>query len=223
VLEIADRNGEPAAAAIYRDVADRWQGAVEGWTRTSNGPLSDQPYYLRLTVDGNADAGTTYTIGDGGPTIDQRRVVDTSFLELVRLGVKPADDRDIRATLPVVDRELGVDTPSVWLLRAIGDARRPVRGIPDRRRGHRASTWDLPETQWICLNGEDPDDPDGTNDISDGFCGRVVDPARATVLATAHRRHRVPGTRPQWRLTLDGRQSGNRHRRTRAALRRRRT
>jgi Glycosyl hydrolases family 15 len=110
--DIADRNGEAAAAAIYRDVADRWQGAVEGWTRTSNGPLSDQPYYLRLTIDGNADAGTAYTIGDGGPTIDQRRVVDTSFLELVRLGVKPADDRDIRATLPVVDRELGVDTPT---------------------------------------------------------------------------------------------------------------
>jgi glucoamylase len=110
--EIADRNGEAAAAAHYREVADAWQAAVEAWTRTRNGALSDRPYYLRLTVDGNADSGTTYTIGDGGPTIDQRRVVDTSFLELVRLGVKPADDRDIRGTLPVVDRELGVKTPS---------------------------------------------------------------------------------------------------------------
>ena len=108
---IADRNGAAAAAATYRAKADEWQRDVEGWTRTTNGPLSDQPYYLRLTTDGNADAGTTYTIGDGGPTIDQRRVVDTSFLELVRLGVKPADDPSIRSTLPVVDRELGVKTP----------------------------------------------------------------------------------------------------------------
>ena len=110
--EIAERNGEPATAAHYRDVADAWQASVERWTRTRNGPLSNRPYYLRLTVDGNADAGTTYTIGDGGPTIDQRRVVDTSYLELVRLGVKPADDRDIRGTLPVVDRELGFRTPA---------------------------------------------------------------------------------------------------------------
>jgi glucoamylase len=59
-----------------------------------------------------ANAGTTYTIGDGGPTVDQRTVVDPSFLELVRFGVKPADDPDIVATLPVVDRDLGVTTPN---------------------------------------------------------------------------------------------------------------
>ena len=110
--DIAERNGASADAARYRDFADEWQKAVAGWTRTRNGPLSRDPYYLRLTVDGNADAGTTYTIGDGGPTIDQRRVVDTSFLELVRLGVKAADDRDIVSTLPVVDAQLGVRTPS---------------------------------------------------------------------------------------------------------------
>ncbi len=110
--EIADRNGAAGLADDYRAVADLRQRSVEGWTRTRNGPLSDKPYYLRLTVDGRADAGTEYQIGDGGPRIDQRRVVDTSFLELVRLGVKAADDRDIRSTLPVVDRELGVVTPS---------------------------------------------------------------------------------------------------------------
>jgi glucoamylase len=42
--------------------------------------------------------------------VDQRQVVDPSFLELARLGVKPADAPGIVSTLPVVDRELGVDT-----------------------------------------------------------------------------------------------------------------
>ena len=57
---------------------------------TTNGPLSDDPYFLRLTKDGDPDAGTTYYIGDGGPSdADQRTVVDPSFLDLVRLGILP--------------------------------------------------------------------------------------------------------------------------------------
>lgn len=109
---IADRNGDFEAAARYRGIADAWQRRVEAWTVTTTGPLADHPYYLRLTVDGKPDAGTKYTIADGGPTVDQREVVDTSFLELVRFGVKRADDPRIRRSLPVVDRELGVRTPT---------------------------------------------------------------------------------------------------------------
>jgi glucoamylase len=44
--------------------------------------------------------------------VDQRSVVDPSFLELVRLGVLRADDPDVRSTIPVVDRVLGVTTPN---------------------------------------------------------------------------------------------------------------
>ena len=70
---------------------------------TTTGPYSAGPYFLRLTKDGNPNAGTTYTIGDSGPAdVDQRRVVDPSFLDLVRLGVLPADD-------PAVVNTLGVD------------------------------------------------------------------------------------------------------------------
>ena len=101
-----------AAAAQYRAVADDWRSQLDHWTVTTNGPLSSSPYFLRLTVDGNADAGTTYTLSDGGPTVDQRTVVDPSFLELVRLGVLRADNPASLSTLPVVDRELGVDTPN---------------------------------------------------------------------------------------------------------------
>ena len=46
------------------------------------------------------NAGTTYNMGDSGPRdVDQRRVVDTSYLELVRLGVKPPNDPNIVQTL----------------------------------------------------------------------------------------------------------------------------
>jgi glucoamylase len=110
--DIAQRNGDAGAARHYRQVADAWHDSVDNWTVTTNGPLSRDPYFLRLTVDGHPDAGTTYTIGDGGPTIDQRAVVDPSFLELVRLGVKRADAPNVVQTLPVVDRELGVTTPN---------------------------------------------------------------------------------------------------------------
>lgn len=110
--QIAQANGASDLAARYRSIADDWRARLAHWTVTSNGPLSRSPYFLRLSVDGDANAGTTYTIADGGPTVDQRTVVDPSFLELVRLGVLRADNPDVLSTLPVVDRELGVDTPN---------------------------------------------------------------------------------------------------------------
>ncbi len=110
--EIAERNDRPDAAARLRAAADDWEASVDDWTLTNNGPLAPHPYYLRLTVDGDADAGTTYTIGDGGPTVDQRTVVDPSFLELVRFGLRRPDDPDVLGSLAVVDRELKVSTPN---------------------------------------------------------------------------------------------------------------
>jgi glucoamylase len=94
-------------ATKYEVTADDWQSKVESWTATQNGPYSPDAYYLRLTKDGNPNAGTTYNIGDSGPiAVDQRKVVDPSFLELVRLGVKPANDEVILNTISVVDKVL---------------------------------------------------------------------------------------------------------------------
>jgi glucoamylase len=109
---IAQANGDSAAAAQYLTTADDWRSQIDRWTVTTNGPLSSAPYFLRISMDGNADAGTTYTLADGGPTVDQRTVVDPSFLELVRLGVLRADNPAVKSTLPVVDQQLGVNTPN---------------------------------------------------------------------------------------------------------------
>jgi glucoamylase len=111
--DIARRNGDAASAAAWEATADEWQAQVDNWTVTSEGPYDPKPYYLRLTKDAMPNAGTTYSIGDGGPSAaDQREIVDPSFLELVRLGVKPPDHRPIVNTLQVVDDQLGVDTPN---------------------------------------------------------------------------------------------------------------
>ena len=111
--QIARANGDAASAAHYEATADNWQQKVESWTATTNGPYSPKPYYLRLTKDAQPNNGTTYSIGDGGPSAaDQRAIVDPSFLELVRLGVKRANDPTILNTIKVVDDQLGVSTPN---------------------------------------------------------------------------------------------------------------
>lgn len=111
--DIARRNGDTRRAATYERTADAWQRNVQRWTATTNGPYAPKPYYLRISKDRKPDKGTTYAIGDSGPSeMDQRRVVDVSFLELVRLGVKRPDDPAIVNTLRVVDQRLGAG--SFW-------------------------------------------------------------------------------------------------------------
>lgn len=102
--DLVERGGDPETADRYRAVADRWARQVDGWTATSTGPFSADPYYLGLSEDGDPDRGTGYNPGDNYPTeVDQRTQVDPSFLELVRLGVKPADDPVVRNSVDVVD------------------------------------------------------------------------------------------------------------------------
>ncbi len=108
--DIARRNGQASAAARYLATADAWQRTIERWTVTTNGPLSTSPYYLRITANGDANSRVQIQISDGGPLVDQRRVVDPSFLEVVRLGVKSALDPNVLSSLPVVDRELRYQT-----------------------------------------------------------------------------------------------------------------
>ncbi len=113
LADLLDRGGQGAKVAKYLEAADKWQGSVEKWTVTTNGPDSDEPYYLRLTKNGKPNSGKKYELGNNSETpVDQRTVVDAGFLELVRLGVKAADDPVVLNSLDVVDRKIAVDTPS---------------------------------------------------------------------------------------------------------------
>lgn len=108
--DLAEQAGELDDAERYRTTADQWNAQIEQWTLTTNGPLSDAPYYLRIS-DGDPNIEKPLTIANGGGTYDQREIVDQSFLELVRLGLRAHDDPNILATLELTNRELVVKTP----------------------------------------------------------------------------------------------------------------
>lgn len=111
--DLLERSGDAAAAEHYRAIADDWAKKVDGWTATSTGPHSPDPYYLRVSKEGTPDSGTRYNPGDNYPEeVDERTQVDPSFLELVRLGVKRTDDPIVTNSIAVIDRVLGEDTPS---------------------------------------------------------------------------------------------------------------
>jgi glucoamylase len=108
--DVARSAGDGADARRWLATADDWAAHVDGWTYATTGPLGSGRYYLR--IDGNTDPndGAKITLSDGGGTWDERRIVDPSFLELVRLGIKSPADPHIRSTLPVIDRVLEVRT-----------------------------------------------------------------------------------------------------------------
>ncbi|MGO9218632.1 MAG: glycoside hydrolase family 15 protein [Streptosporangiaceae bacterium] len=113
---IAEANGAASQAATYQSTALSWASQVDSLTYTTSGPYGSGDYFLRITPDGNPNSGASIGIANGGGSHDDLTVVDPSFLELVRLGIKAASATDITNTLSVVDSELKVTTPEgpVW-------------------------------------------------------------------------------------------------------------
>src|SRR6201999_2111344 len=108
---IAASHGDTARAQLYQATADDFQRNVKNWDVTTTGPYAPA-YFIRLSKTGDPNAAISYSLGNGGPTVDQRSVIDAGFLELVRLGILPATDPDIEASVGVVDSHISVTTPS---------------------------------------------------------------------------------------------------------------
>jgi glucoamylase len=110
--EIAKRNGDEASSIIYLATADDWARNVERWTATTTGKFDDGNYYLRITQNGNPDAGDKIELNNGAGIFDEREILDAGFLELVRLGIKPADDPLIAKSAKIIDQQIKVATPN---------------------------------------------------------------------------------------------------------------
>jgi glucoamylase len=108
---IARLNGDLTSAGGYLRIADDWAQNVERWTATTTGPYGDGNYFLRITQNGNPNAGTRIEINSGGGVYDEREIVDEGFLELVRLGIRAANDPLVLKSVAVADKLIKVDTP----------------------------------------------------------------------------------------------------------------
>jgi len=113
---IAEANGATSLAASYQSTALSWAAEVDSMTYTTTGSYGNGDYFLRITPDGSPNSGASIGIANGGGSHDDRTVVDPSFLELVRLGIKAANATDITNTITAVDSQIKVTTPEgpVW-------------------------------------------------------------------------------------------------------------
>ena len=111
--DLAIDEGEDGDALPWLALADEWTDRVEEWTATETGTdlHTNTPYYVRVTRDGNPEAGHLRTLANAGPTLDEREIIDGGFLELTRLGIKPHDDEVIKNSLTEADETIRVDTP----------------------------------------------------------------------------------------------------------------
>ena len=116
-----ERAGDRASADFVREHADFLESHIESWTVTRQGALVGgiTRHYVRINpnADGleDPDRGRLVLANQppGGPyAYPPGEIVDTGFLELVRYGVRNADDPIVVDSLRVVDAVLKVDTPA---------------------------------------------------------------------------------------------------------------
>ena len=111
--KIAAVNHDWAHARVYQATADDFARNIKAWTVTSTGPYGSGRYFIRVSKTGDPNAAISYGLGNGiNGSFDQRSIVDAGFLELVRLGILPARDPDIRASLTVIDNTIERSTNS---------------------------------------------------------------------------------------------------------------
>jgi glucoamylase len=127
--EFAQGRGEEKSARFLEEYADWVESNLERWTVTNDGTLLDgvKRHYVRITPaqkndpppEGGPDFVDLHLTSQppGAPDrFPAKDIVDAGFLELVRYGIRSADDPVISASVKVVDSVLKVETPSgvVW-------------------------------------------------------------------------------------------------------------
>jgi glucoamylase len=121
--EFFDDRGEHATADFVRDYADFLESHIEPWTVTNEGTLVPgiRRHYIRVNpassvdcADEDPNCGTLVLANQplgARNEFPAKEIVDAGFLELVRYGIRSANDPIIKDSLRVIDAVLKVDTP----------------------------------------------------------------------------------------------------------------
>jgi len=120
----ARKRGDEATARFLEEYADFLESHLESWTVTTDGTLVPgiTTHYIRILPeqidnphpeeDPNRGCVTIANHPPGARHVfPAKEIVDAGFLELVRYGIRKADDSIILDSLRVVDAVLKVDTP----------------------------------------------------------------------------------------------------------------
>jgi glucoamylase len=157
----ARARGEAGTADFVQEYADFLESHVERWTVTESGTLVPgiRRHYVRIrpanvsdpTPDEGPAMGTIRlpNLPPGAPYVfPAEEIVDGGFLDLVRFGVRPANDPTVVDTVRVIDQVLKVDTP-------LGPAwhRYNHDGYGDREDGGAFVDWGQGRA-WPILTGE---------------------------------------------------------------------
>lgn len=104
---IAAEAGDKDGAALYQAKADDDSAKLEARLFTTDGKVmgEDKPasYYLRISRGEDANNPGVQDERNGHPGLRSDLMIDAGFLELVRYGVRPADDPRIEDSLKVID------------------------------------------------------------------------------------------------------------------------
>ncbi|WP_281214013.1 glucan 1,4-alpha-glucosidase [Shewanella insulae] len=106
--DIAKQAGDLDSSEKYLAGAKSMAEKLDSLVVTQQGLLSAEdgtkaPYYLRLAPNGTPDSADKLADNNGRAGLDQREVLDGGFLELVRYGVKSANDKTVNNTLKLID------------------------------------------------------------------------------------------------------------------------
>ncbi|TVZ40953.1 glucoamylase [Alteromonadaceae bacterium 2753L.S.0a.02] len=101
--DIATLSGEGASTIAYLTAADSYSKQLEDLTFTSEGVFGDGHYYLRATPNGKPNQPAQLADRNGRGKLNTLQILDGGFLELVRYGVRPANDDAITRSLSILN------------------------------------------------------------------------------------------------------------------------
>ncbi len=123
--DFARSRGDENAARFIEEYADFLESHIEQWTVTTKGTLVDgiSDHYVRIhpvrvgdnSPEEDPDSGRIELANQPPGEARQfmaREIVDAGFLELVRYGIRRANDPLVECSLKIVDSVLKVDTPA---------------------------------------------------------------------------------------------------------------